>query len=317
MSAPTSEMTFAETLAEHGLSLRKGRADCLQVNVGYACNLSCRHCHLEAGPTRTEAMSRATMDEVIALARRVPFASVDVTGGAPELNPDLAHLLTHLGPLAANKATGRIFRTNLLALLEMDGRDALVDLLAKGGWSIGASLPAVNAGQVEAIRGAGVFEKSLDMLHRLNSRGFGQGAGLELHLVSNPGGAFLPPAQASATRTFRQALDRRGIRFDSLFVFANVPLGRFHNWLERSGNLGGYMDLLRQRFNPGVLCSLMCRNIVSVGWDGGLYDCDFHQAAGIPASGARHVRDYLAHDEGAAIPVGEHCFACTAGSGFT
>ncbi|MDR3640633.1 MAG: arsenosugar biosynthesis radical SAM protein ArsS [Humidesulfovibrio sp.] len=303
-------LDFAETLARQGLELRKGRAECLQVNVGALCNLSCRHCHLEAGPERTDVMSRATMDEVIALARRAPFATVDVTGGAPELNPDIVHLLKGLGPLAAK----RIFRTNLLAL---EGKSGLMALLLADGWSIGASLPAVNAGQVESIRGAGVFERSLDMLRQLNALGYGQAGGPELHLVSNPAGAFLPPAQHAATRTFRQALERRAISFNSLFVFANVPLGRFQAWLTRSGNLDAYMQRLRQGFNPEVVCGLMCRAIVSVAWDGALYDCDFNLAAGLPSNGPRHLRDYLAHQEGAAIPVGEHCFACTAGSGFT
>ncbi|MBU1229479.1 MAG: arsenosugar biosynthesis radical SAM protein ArsS [Proteobacteria bacterium] len=313
-----SEATFAETLAAHGLALLKAKADCLQVNVGSLCNLSCGHCHLEARPGRTEVMDRATMDEVLALARRAPFASVDVTGGAPELNPDIAHLLLGLGPCAPR----RIFRTNLLAL---EGRDDLLGLLADGGWGIGASLPAVNAAQVEGVRGAGVFQRSLEMLRVLNARGYGQGPGqggrLELHLVSNPGGAFLPPAQGPATRAFRQALGRQGIAFDSLFVFANVPLGRFRSWLERSGNLEAYLGLLRQRFNPEVVCGLMCRSICSVGWDGRVYDCDFNQAAGLPCLTAEgetlHVRDGHGPEQGAAILVGEHCFACTAGSGFT
>ncbi|OGR40632.1 MAG: hypothetical protein A2051_13115 [Desulfovibrionales bacterium GWA2_65_9] len=305
--------TFAETLAAHGLPpLCKGTPDTLQVNVGYLCNRACRHCHLEAGPARTERMSRVVMDEVVALARRAPFALADVTGGAPEMNPDIGHLLRELAALTPR----RIFRTNLVAL---EGREELLGLLTSGGWGIGASLPAVNAGQVDGVRGDGVFERSLNMLRRLNALGYGQGQGLELHLVSNPGGAFLPPSQAAATKTFRRALDLQGIVFNSLMTFANVPLGRFRSWLEASGNLEDYEASLRQRFNPQVVCGLMCRNILSVGWDGRLYDCDFNQALGLASATAEHISDYQSHSppDEVAIPVGEHCFACTAGSGFT
>ena len=302
--------SFSQTLTSHGLKLRRAKTDSLQVNVGRLCNLSCRHCHMEAGPGRTEVMRRKTMDEVIALARRFPFASVDITGGAPELNPDIAHLVVGLGPLAPQ----RIFRTNLLA---MEGRDDLLDLLAESGWSIGASLPAVNAGQVEAIRGAGVFQKSLDMLQKLNARGFGRGNGLTLHLVSNPAGAFLPPSQGGAGRAFQLALGSQGIDFDSLMSFANVPLGRFRKWLACTGNLDSYMALLRERFNPDVVSGLMCRSILSVAWDGRIYDCDFNLAAMLPARRPVHVRDLALPKEGAFIATSDYCFACTAGSGFT
>jgi len=302
--------SFSETLASHGLKLRRAKTDSLQVNVGRLCNLSCRHCHMEAGPGRTEVMRRRTMDEVITLARRFPFASVDITGGAPELNPDIAYLVSELGPLAPQ----RIFRTNLLA---MEGRDDLLDLLAEGGWSIGASLPAVNAGQVEAIRGAGVFQKSLDMLHKLNARGFGRGEGLSLHLVSNPAGAFLPPSQEAIGRAFQLALGGQDIRFDSLLSFANAPLGRFRQWLAHTGNLAPYMALLRERFNPDVVCGLMCRSILSVAWDGRLYDCDFNLAARLPTRRPVHVRDLALPKEGAFIATSDYCFSCTAGAGFT
>lgn len=307
---------FAETLAAHGLPLlRKARPDTLQVNVGYACNLACRHCHLEAGPLRTEAMGPEVMDEVLALARRERFALADITGGAPELNPGLPRLLEGLAGLTPR----RILRTNLVALLEMDGREDLLGLLARHGWSLGASLPAVNQGQVDGVRGAGVFERSLAMLAELNRRGWGTGGGLELHLVSNPAGAFLPPSQTAATKSYRQALERRGLAFDSLMTFANVPLGRFRTWLESSGGLAAYESELRKRFNPAVVCGLMCRTILSVGPDGRLYDCDFNQALGLASGAAARVTDYAGHTEaeGAPIPTGDHCFACTAGSGFT
>jgi radical SAM/Cys-rich protein len=313
-SAPvrTCPPTFGRTLAEHGLELRRERATILQVNTGWLCNLACRHCHLDAGPGRSEVMPREVMAEVVGLARRHPFGTVDVTGGAPELNPDIGYLLDGLGPLAP----ARLFRTNLLAL---EGRDELARRLAEAGWSLVASLPAVNEGQVRAMRGDGVFQASLAMLRRLNELGYGPGGrpGLALHLVSNPAGAFLPPPQDSAARQFKRELDRLGVRFDTLFVFANVPLGRYRKWLERSGNLDGYLATLRARFNPAVVPGLMCRTLLSVAWDGTVYDCDFNQAAGLPIPGTPRVGGLDRPPEGTEIPTGEHCYACTAGSGFT
>jgi radical SAM/Cys-rich protein len=169
------------------------------------------------------------------------------------------------------------------------------------------------------MRGDGVFQASLAMLRRLNDLGYGPGgtSGLALHLVSNPAGAFLPPAQDTAQRQFKRELDRLGVRFDSLFVFANVPLGRFRAWLERSGNLDGYLRTLHARFNPDVVAGLMCRTLLSVAWDGSVYDCDFNQAAGLPIPGAGRVADLGSPPEGTEIPTGEHCYGCTAGSGFT
>jgi radical SAM/Cys-rich protein len=302
---------FHKTLAAHGLQLRKGAAHTLQVNTGLLCNLACSHCHLEAGPARTEIMSRQTMEAVASLARRIPFQSVDVTGGAPEMVPDIEFLLWELSPLAP----GRLFRTNLLALEDNPG---LIDTLAERSWSLVASLPAVNESQVASQRGGGVFSGSIRMLSRLNAAGFGMGGPRKLHLVSNPTGAFMPPAQASAEKFFRRELTgRRAINFDSLFVFANMPLGRFRSWLESSGNYQEYLNCLRERFNPDVVAGLMCRDIVSVGWDGRLYDCDFNQAAGLPSQGAAHVSDLAAVSEGMEIATGDHCYACTAGSGFT
>jgi len=311
MVMSSQPVPFHKALAAHGLQLRKGAAHTLQVNTGLLCNLACRHCHLDAGPARTEVMSRRTMEAVSALARRVPFRSVDVTGGAPEMVPDIDFLLGELGSLVPE----RLFRTNLLALEEHPG---LIDVAAAGGWSLVASLPAVNEAQVKSLRGEGVFSGSIRMLARLNEAGFGMGGPLKLHLVSNPAGAFMPPAQASAEKHFRRELtDRLGIRFDSLFVFANMPLGRFRSWLERSGNLHEYLNCLRKRFNPGVVAGLMCRDIVSVGWDGRLYDCDFNQAAELVAQGPAHVSELMAVGTGAEIATGDHCYACTAGAGFT
>ncbi|HEX9080430.1 MAG TPA: arsenosugar biosynthesis radical SAM (seleno)protein ArsS [Desulfuromonadaceae bacterium] len=307
---------FKDTLDRHGLTLTRGHTTTLQVNVGLACDLACRHCHLEAGPHRREMMAPETVEAVIACARRISFDTIDITGGAPELLPHLPLLAAGVAPLTRKL----IVRTNLTALarpecghLPLMYRDLGVVLVA--------SLPATNASQTEAQRGNGVWERSIAMLGRLNELGYGMPeSGLELDLVANPSGAFLPAGQAQAEQRFRLDLARRyGIGFSNLFTFANVPLGRFRDWLECSGNLEGYRARLAESFNPCTISGLMCRSLIVVAWDGLLYDCDFNLAAGLP-HGAQplHISQLGELPEpGTAIPVGEHCYACTAGSGFT
>ncbi|UFS71071.1 arsenosugar biosynthesis radical SAM protein ArsS [Geomonas sp. RF6] len=304
--------TFAQTLVRHGVELTRDRTVTLQVNTGRLCSLSCRHCHLEAGPGRGETMTRETMDSVIDAARRLPFASIDITGGAPELVPDLEYLLRGVAPLAPRV----VVRTNLVSLDER-----LARLYRELRVVLVASFPALNAGQTSAQRGEGVWEKSIEALKLLNSVGYGvPGEGVELDLVSNPSGAFLPAAQAGSEKRFRAELSRRyGVSFDNLFCFANVPLGRFLAWLEKSGNLEGYREKLAAGFNPCAVAGLMCRSQLSVDWDGALYDCDFHLAAGIPFGGGvaniRELQELPA--PGTPIPTAQYCFACTVGSGFT
>jgi radical SAM/Cys-rich protein len=309
-------VTFKETLEQHRLELTKGDITTLQVNAGRLCNLACRHCHLEAGPTRREVMTRETMTAVIDSARRFRFAAIDLTGGAPELVPGIEMLVSGLSPLTDRL----IVRSNLAALSSLPDL-RLLELYRAAGAVIVASLPATNAGQTEAQRGAGVWETSIAMLRRLNALGYGrEGSGLELDLVANPAGAFLPAAQAQTERKFRQDLERRhGITFNSLFTFANVPLGRFLSWLERSGNLAAYTKKLAESFNPCTLPALMCRSQLAVDWDGFIYDCDFNIASGLPLGGERrHVSELRQlPPPGTAIPLGDHCFACTAGTGFT
>ncbi|MEW5772755.1 MAG: arsenosugar biosynthesis radical SAM (seleno)protein ArsS [Thermodesulfobacteriota bacterium] len=307
---------FARTLEAHGLVLARDAALTLQVNAGLLCNLACRHCHLEAGPARPEVMGAAVMRQVAEHARRNAYAAIDVTGGAPELVPGMAEFMAELAPLA-----GRVmFRTNLLAMAREESRE-LLDTLAAHGVALVASLPSLSASQAEAQRGGGVLDGSLAMLRRLNGMGYGaEGSGLELDLVSNPVGAFLPPGQEEAERRFKADLARRrGITFNRLYVFANVPLGRYRRWLEASGNYGGYMRRLAEAFNPCALGGLMCRTLVSVGWDGRLSDCDFNLAAGLPLGGEdRSVADLdRPPAPGARIAMGDHCYACTAGAGFT
>ena len=307
---------FSRCLAHHGLDLIRENATTLQINVGLNCNLSCRHCHHAAGPGRREVMGLKTMELVSAYAERVSFDAIDVTGGALELTPGIADFLARL-----SRSTKRLmFRSNLVALHEKAG-EGLVEHLASLGAKIFASFPSTNSGQSDAQRGDGVFEKSVAMLRLLNQAGYGvDGSGLELHLVANPVGAFLPVGQAVAERRFRQELERRhGVVFSSLFTFANVPLGRFRDWLEKSGNLKGYMERLAAGFNPCTVAGLMCRSQAVIDWRGYLFDCDFNLAAGIPLGGRPiHVTELAGPPpKGIAVPTGDYCYACTAGAGFT
>ncbi len=308
--------SFAETLSGHDLQLRRGRTTALQVNVGLLCNQACRHCHLEAGPDRTELMSIETMKQVVEYARACSFQVVDITGGAPELNPDLPYLVENIAPLTPRL----LMRSNLTAMAENFSAD-LMDLFKKVRPVIMASLPSTNVSQTESQRGAGVGQKSIDMLRRLNDLGYGhEGTGLDLNLISNPVGAFLPVSQAQAEKQFKRVLQRKwGITFSNLYTFANVPLGRFRQWLKQSGNFDTYMQRLCESFNPCALEGLMCRNMVSVSWDGYLYDCDFNLAGGIHLGGRQtHVSGMEGPpDPGSLIAVGDYCYACTAGSGFT
>jgi radical SAM/Cys-rich protein len=308
--------SFERTLARYELELRRGETNTLQINVGLVCNQACGHCHLEAGPGRTEVMSRETVDETVAYAKRVHFEVVDITGGAPEMNPHLGHLVEAMAPLTSRL----LLRANLTALAQ-PGANNLVELCKENRVVIVASLPGVSPSQIDSQRGKGVSETSIAMLGRLNDLGYGKDeSGLELNLVSNPTGAFLPVPQAQAEKKFRSDLYRKwGLVFNNLFTFANVPLGRFLSWLKQSGNFDPYMKKLAGSFNPCTVTGLMCRTFVSVNWDGNLYDCDFNLARGAYLGGRkRHVSRMKGLPEpGTRIPTGNHCYACTAGAGFT
>jgi radical SAM/Cys-rich protein len=309
-------VTFEETLHSHGLELTRSETTWLQVNVGLVCDLACKHCHLEAGPTRTEMMAPETVEDVIACARRFSFGTIDITGGAPELVPHLPRLVSGLAPLTPKL----VVRTNLVALSRPEATE-LLPLYRKLRVGIVASLPSISAAQTDAQRGAGVWEKSMAVLQRLNSLGYGrEGSGLELDIAANPAGAFLPVTQSQSEQRFRMELQRRhGIAFNNLFTFANVPLGRFRRWLECSGNLEEYLKKLQGNFNPCTLSGLMCCSLISVNWEGYVYDCDFNLAAGLPLGGTRRHISTLKElpFRGEPIAVGDHCFACTAGAGFT
>jgi len=310
------EREFEEALAENGLSpLRPTRIDIFQVNVGRLCNMSCRHCHVDAGPDRTEAMSRETFESCLSALRRSDIPTVDITGGAPELNPHFRWFVEEV------RALGRhvIDRCNL-TILEVPSQRDLAGFLARHQVEVVASLPHYRQPLTDTQRGDGVFERSISALKRLNALGYGDGrSGLTLNLVTNPVGAFLPASQASLEKEWRRELLRlHDIRFDGLYTITNIPISRYLDWLVETGNLETYMERLAAAFNPAAARGVMCRNTISVAWDGRLHDCDFNQMLdmGLEASAPAHVKDF---DLGALtrrrILTGRHCFGCTAGAG--
>jgi radical SAM/Cys-rich protein len=309
---------FGEVLAEHGLgALRRASTVTLQVNVGKRCNQACHHCHVDAGPKRTEIMNDATAARVIELLERNPQLGVlDVTGGAPELAGCFRALVT-----AARRLGRRVIDRHNLTVLFEDGQEDLALFLAGQRVEVVASLPCYGEENVDAQRGAGVFEKSIAALRTLNALGYGRPESpLRLDLVYNPVGAFLPPPQEQLEADYRERLGERfGITFHHLRTITNMPINRFAAQLARTGEAERYMGLLVNHFNPATVPGLMCRELVSVGWDGRLYDCDFNQMLELPigAPRARTVWDVddLAALDGAAIATGRHCFGCTAGAG--
>ncbi|MBF0507460.1 MAG: arsenosugar biosynthesis radical SAM protein ArsS [Deltaproteobacteria bacterium] len=307
---------FHLAIAEHGLRLDRQQTTTLQVNLGLRCNQACRHCHLDAGPHRLELMDAATIDQVVAYAGRSHFKTIDITGGAPEMHPDLANIISRLAPLASQV----ILRSNLSALND-GSREFLYNTLTRYRVVITASFPSLNESQAESQRGPGIFRQSVEAINRLNGLGYGRmDSGLTLNLVANPAGAFLPASQAQTEKRFRQVLHQKwGITFNNLFTFANVPLGRFREWLIGSGNYDRYMEMIAANFNACAVAGLMCRTLVSVSWDGYLYDCDFNLALDLPlVRGKTHVSQMDGPPEpGSLIAVRDHCYTCAAGSGFT
>jgi radical SAM/Cys-rich protein len=313
--------SFDDVLRAHGAApLTRGRITTLQVNVGKLCNLACLHCHVEAGPKRTEIMARATAERVIALLDASPgLSTLDLTGGAPELNPSFRALVHE----ARRRGLRVIDRCNLTVLFE-PGMADLAEFLAEQRVQIVASLPCYSETNVDAQRGRGTFELSIEALQRLNELGYGAAdSGLELDLVYNPLGASLPPAQASLEARYKLELRSGfGIEFNSLLTITNMPLARFAHALERDGLFDEYMSVLANHFNPLTLPGLMCRTLLSVGYDGKLYDCDFHQMAEVPLGasprtgiGSIFEVDSLDGLTGHDIATAAHCFGCTAGSG--
>jgi radical SAM/Cys-rich protein len=309
--------SFDQALQEHGAGpLVRGRVRTLQVNVGKLCNMACHHCHVEAGPKRIEIMTRQVAERVIDLLARNPGVEVvDFTGGAPELNPHFRWLVEQTRRLGRRV----IDRCNLTVLFE-PGLSDLPGFLAAHEVEIVASLPCYRAENVEKQRGRGAFDRSVQALLLLNELGYGRsGSRLKLSLVYNPVGASLPPAQATLEAKYREELSRLfGIEFHDLLTITNMPIKRFAHALERANNLEGYMSLLVNHFNVHTVPELMCRSLVSVSWDGQLYDCDFNQMLELPlGAGARSIWDIdsFAKLEHARVATASHCFGCTAGAG--
>ncbi|HKI49928.1 MAG TPA: arsenosugar biosynthesis radical SAM (seleno)protein ArsS [Desulfobacteria bacterium] len=315
-AAETVSPLFYKTLVEHDLKLERSETTTLQVNVGLLCNQTCRHCHLDAGPGRQEIMGHETADAVIDYAARGDFEAVDITGGAPELNPNILRLIEGL----SRHSSRIIFRSNL-SLLSDGKRAELIDVLKEKKIVIVASFPSFNEIQADSQRGEGIFQKSIDALSKLNTLGYGDSeTGLELNLVSNPAGAFLPGAQGPLEKRFREVLQNKwGLQFNHLYAFANVPLGRFRAWLKEKGNLDAYLERLASNFNVCAVEGVMCRSLISVSWDGFLYDCDFNLAKGLPMGKQKtHVSEMAGPpDVGSPIACADHCYTCTAGTGFT
>ncbi|RPJ48966.1 MAG: radical SAM/Cys-rich domain protein [Betaproteobacteria bacterium] len=298
-------------------AIRRRATETLQVNLGYQCNQSCLHCHVNAGPGRTELMARDTMFEVVAFLKAAAIRTLDLTGGAPELNPHF-HLLVE----AARKLDVRVVdRCNLTILFE-PGQENLAQFLADQQVEITASLPCYLEDNVDRQRGKGVFGSSIRALQLLNRLGYGQpDSALKLNLVYNPQGPVLPPAQQTLRRDYqRHLLDHYGIVFNELYVLANMPIQRFGSTLVSKGQFNAYMNLLKTAYRPDNLDSVMCRSLLSVDWQGYVYDCDFNQMLELPIAWNNrprvHLRELIGADlTGHPIVVKDHCYGCTAGQG--
>lgn len=319
LQGSTAVPPFAERLRREGIELTRSGIETVQINVGKFCNQACVHCHVDAGPKRSEMMDRHTAALALEFVRAANPTTVDITGGAPELHPSFRFLVTE-----ARRDGRRVMdRCNLTVLFE-PGQDDLAEFLAANGVEIVASLPCYLPENVERQRGRGVYDKSIAALRRLNALGYGQeGSGLLLHLVYNPVGAHLPPPQARLEADYKRELAARfGIRFNRLYTITNMPIARFAHMLQREGKFGTYLALLAGAFNPATLGGLMCRHLVSISWDGFVYDCDFNQMLDLRLGNGRPFRlGELPADQlvrllaRQPIRTGMHCYGCTAGAG--
>ena len=322
LSAALHRGDFGRALASAGhAELRSGGIEILQVNLGKLCNMTCRHCHVDAGPDRAdESMSRETAEACLAALDATGARTLDLTGGAPELNPSFRHLVDE----AARRGRHVIDRCNLTVLL-VPALSDLPEWLAERGVEMVCSLPHWRRRNTDAQRGDGTFERSLEALRRLNGAGYGAGDPRRvLTLVSNPAGTFLAGCQGAMEREWKAGLAREhGITFDRLIVLNNMPISRFLDWLESSGNLASYLETLVNSWNPATVGGLMCRGTLSVSWDGRVFDCDFNQMLELPARGRLgelfHVKDLAGPGLEAlsrrAVVTRRHCFGCTAGAG--
>ncbi|WP_422009430.1 arsenosugar biosynthesis radical SAM (seleno)protein ArsS [Roseivirga pacifica] len=308
--------SFAQQLDKSGVELTPTGIDTFQVNVGKMCNQICKHCHVDAGPDRKEIMTRETMQQILDALEGTDVKTVDLTGGAPEMNPDFRWFVEAL----SEQGRQIIVRCNLTIILANPKYHDLPDFFKKHGVNVVSSLPSFTARRTNAQRGNGVFEKSIEALKMLNAVGYGKAdSGLKLDLVYNPSGAFLPDDQAILTQEFKQKLkESYDIVFNDLFVITNLPVSRFLDYLLNSKNYESYMDELANAYNPVAAAGVMCRNMVSISWDGYLYDCDFNQMLELKLSGnaPKHVKDFdwdkVMDRE---IVINQHCYGCTAGAG--
>ena len=330
MTAAPSVNRFAQKLKEQSISLRRGRPEILQINVGKLCNLTCVHCHVNAGPKRKEIMTRETVDRIIDWLANTQIPTVDLTGGAPEMIPDFRYFIERVKDLEPSRHV--IDRCNLTILIEEGYRD-LPRFLADKKVEIIASMPCYSPENVDAQRGDGVFESSIAALQLLNSLGYGIDSTLPLHLVYNPVGPSLPAPQNQLETDYKRELQTHfGVVFNSLYTLTNLPIGRFAAYLRHRNRLDEYMQLLMEAFNPATIEGLMCRNTISVGWRGEVYDCDFNQQLRMQWAGRSDSGRRLSHQNGSSdglslwdidpnlledreIMTGDHCFGCTAGAG--
>jgi radical SAM/Cys-rich protein len=309
--------SFLEKLSKNGQNLKRRGVDVLQVNLGRYCNLACIHCHVESGPTRKEMMSRENVDAVLQFLARTGIPTLDLTGGAPELHPDFAHLVSSARGLGRHVMD----RCNLTVIFE-PGMEYLPEFFKRHQVELVCSLPCYSEGNVDKQRGKGTFDASIRALQQLNEIGYGRPDGdLVLNLVYNPVGPHLPPPQGKLEQDYRKILGEQfGIVFNQLFCLTNMPITRYATHLKLRGEYDHYLELLESSFNPATLDQVMCRNLISVGWAGSVYDCDFNQMLDLPLTddaGKRLEIGSLTLDAVAdrAIVVGDHCYACTAGSG--
>ncbi len=315
--AATPLPLFQARLDASGVSaLTAASFDTLQVNIGKMCNQTCVHCHVDAGPDRKEKMDRATLEDCLRVVEVHGVRTVDITGGAPEMHPDFRWFVEQLKGRGAHV----MVRCNLTIIMANKKYHDLPDFFRTHGVEVVSSLPFYTASRTDSQRGDGVFDASIEALKRLNAAGYGvEGSSLVLNLVYNPSGTLLPGPQTDLERQFKKELsDRFGVTFNSLFAITNLPISRFLDYLVRTGKYAEYMEKLVNAFNPQAAAGVMCRSMISVGYDGGLFDCDFNQMLELPLSAGmpKHIRDLAAAQVvGRTIVTGRHCYGCTAGAG--
>lgn len=314
MGTLTSSNDFERTVADSGVALQRSLPEILQLNVGKLCNLTCQHCHVNAGPKRKEIMTGETVDKILNWYEKTDIPILDLTGGSPEMIPDFRRLVeTVRGFQKPRRVMDRLNAT----IINEPGFEWLPEFLADNQVEIVASMPCYAPENVNEQRGDGVFDSSISAFQILNDLGYGRDPNLVLNFVYNPNGSFLPPAQAQLEADYKIEMKKHfDIDFNSLYCIANMPISRFASYLKRNGELQNYLDLLRESFNPATIDGLMCRNTISVSWEGEVYDCDFNQMMQMPQGEGLYVWDLdVAKFINRPILTANHCFGCTAGSG--